>query len=197
MYEVELKFHVTDAAALERRLADLGCRFAPPVEQVDRYFAHPARDFAVTDEALRLRRVGDEAVITWKGPRLGAAAKTREELELGLAAVTSPGGAGTGSDTIDLWTKLLESLGFRQVREVAKRRRPGHVAWDGAEVEVAVAVDHVAGLGDFVELELLAEPDDIPQATAQLESLAAALGCTHPERRSYLELLLGDGRRSS
>lgn len=194
MYEVELKFHVTDAAALERRLADLGGRFAPPVEQVDRYFAHPARDFAVTDEALRLRRVGDDAVITWKGPRLDAAAKTREELELGLAAVTSPTGTASGGDTIDRWTKLLESLGFRQVREVAKRRRPACVTWNGAEVEVAV--DHVDGLGHFVELELLAEPDGIPQATARLESLAAALGCTHAERRSYLELLLGDGRRS-
>jgi hypothetical protein len=43
--------------------------------------------------------------------------------------------------------------------------------------------------------KLLAEADGISQATEQLESLAAALGCTHPERRSYLELMLEDGRR--
>jgi adenylate cyclase class 2 len=194
VYEVELKFRVTDAVALERRLTDLGGRFAQPVEQVDRYFAHPARDFAVTDEALRLRRVGHDVAITWKGPRQGVGAKTREELELGVMAATTPAGIKSGTDTIESWTRLLESLGFRQVREVAKRRRPAHVAWEGAEVEVAV--DQVTGLGDFVELELLAESDGIPRATAQLESLAAALGCTHPERRSYLELLLGDGRRS-
>ena len=193
MYEVELKFHVADAAALERQLADLGGRFASPIEQIDRYFAHPARDFAVTDEALRLRRVGDDVAITWKGPRLGVGAKTREELELGVAAVTSPAGTASGSDTIDRWTALLEALGFRQVREVAKRRRPVRVAWNGVEIEAAV--DHVAGIGDFVELELLAEADGISQATEQLESLAAALGCTHPERRSYLELMLEDGRR--
>jgi adenylate cyclase class 2 len=193
VYEVELKFHVADAAALERQLADLGGRFASPIEQIDRYFAHPARDFAVTDEALRLRRVGDDVAITWKGPRLGVGAKTREELELGVAAVTSPAGTASGSDTIDRWTKLLEALGFRQVREVAKRRRPVRVAWNGVEIEAAV--DHVAGIGDFVELELLAEADGISQATEQLESLAAALGCTHPERRSYLELMLEDGRR--
>lgn len=193
MYEVELKFHVADAAALERQLADLGGRFASPIEQIDRYFAHPARDFAVTDEALRLRRVGDDVAITWKGPRLGVGAKTREELELGVAAVTSPAGTASGSDTIDRWTTLLEALGFRQVREVAKRRRPVRVAWNGVEIEAAV--DHVAGIGDFVELELLAEADGISQATEQLESLAAALGCTHPERRSYLELMLEDGRR--
>ncbi len=193
MYEVELKFHVADAAALERQLADLGGRFASPIEQIDRYFAHPARDFAVTDEALRLRRVGDDVAITWKGPRLGVGAKTREELELGVAAVTSPAGTASGSDTIDRWTTLLEALGFPQVREVAKRRRPVRVAWNGVEIEAAV--DHVAGIGDFVELELLAEADGISQATEQLESLAAALGCTHPERRSYLELMLEDGRR--
>ena len=193
MYEVELKFHVADAAALERQLADLGGRFASPIEQIDRYFAHPARDFAVTDEALRLRRVGDDVAITWKGPRLGVGAKTREELELGVAAVTSPAGTASGSDTIDRWTTLLEALGFRQVREVAKRRRPVRVAWNGVEIEAAV--DHVAGIGDFVELELLAEADGVSQATEQLESLAAALGCTHPERRSYLELMLEDGRR--
>jgi len=193
VYEVELKFHVADAAALERQLADLGGRFASPIEQIDRYFAHPARDFAVTDEALRLRRVGDDVAITWKGPRLGVGAKTREELELGVAAVTSPAGTASGSDTIDRWTALLEALGFRQVREVAKRRRPVRVAWNGVEIEAAV--DHVAGIGDFVELELLAEADGISQATEQLESLAAALGCTHPERRSYLELMLEDGRR--
>jgi adenylate cyclase class 2 len=193
VYEVELKFHVADAAALERQLADLGGRFASPIEQIDRYFAHPARDFAVTDEALRLRRVGDDVAITWKGPRLGVGAKTREELELGVAAVTSPAGTASGSDTIDRWTTLLEALGFRQVREVAKRRRPVRVAWNGVEIEAAV--DHVAGIGDFVELELLAEADGISQATEQLESLAAALGCTHPERRSYLELMLEDGRR--
>ena len=194
MYEVELKFRVADAAALERQLAALAARFASAVDQVDRYFAHPCRDFAVTDEALRLRRVGDDVAITWKGPRIGAAAKTREELELGLATVATAGGAAGGAATIDRWTRLLEALGFRQVREVAKRRRLACVAWDGVEIEIAL--DAVAGLGDFVELELLAEPDGIPQAVARLESLAATLGCTAPERRSYLELLLDDDRRA-
>ncbi|MGB8853415.1 MAG: class IV adenylate cyclase [Pirellulales bacterium] len=193
VYEVELKFHVADAAALERRLGAIAARFASALDQVDRYFAHPCRDFAATDEALRLRRVGEDVAITWKGPRIGAGAKTREELELGLATGATAGRAAGGAATIDRWTQLLEALGFRQVREVVKRRRLASVAWDGVEIEIAL--DAVAGLGDFVELELLTEPEGIPQAVARLESLAATLGCTTPERRSYLELLLEDDRR--
>jgi len=191
VYEVELKFRVADPAAIERRLIGLAARFRDPIEQVDRYFAHPCRDFARTDEALRLLQVADDVAITWKGPRIDSAAKTRRELEFGLAAVAASGqhvGQGAGAVTIDRWTTLLEALGFRRVRDVAKRRRPARVPWQGAEVDVAL--DSVAGLGDFVELELQARQGEVPLATACIESLARELGCTGPERRSYLELLL-------
>jgi adenylate cyclase class 2 len=178
-----MKFPVEDVADLERKLIGLAARFGEAVEQVDRYFAHPSRDFAKTDEALRLRRVGDEVAITWKGPRIDSATKTRREIELPLAAV---GPAKQG--TIASWTELLESLGFRQVMEVAKRRRPARVPWQGSDVDVAL--DAVHGLGEFVELEVLARQGELPQARGAIESLAAALGCAGQERRSYLELLL-------
>jgi len=90
MYEVELKFPVADLPALERRLAELAGRFYAPVDQVDRYFNHPCRDFAQTDEALRLRHHGDGVAITWKGPRIDAATKTRREIELPLFAPSEP-----------------------------------------------------------------------------------------------------------
>lgn len=187
MYEVELKFRTSDRVAIERRLAELGARFGTPIAQVDRYFAHPVRDFALTDEALRLRSVGHDVAITWKGPRLAAGAKTRREIELPLGSIA--GGVPAGHPvTLDRWTELLEALGFRRVREVAKRRVPGRLAWDGADVELAL--DTVAGLGDFLELELLATEDRVPAAQARLESLADALGCGAAEPRSYLELLL-------
>jgi adenylate cyclase class 2 len=183
VYEVELKYRVPDPAAVERALVAVAARFREPVHQVDRYFAHPCRDFARTDEALRLRRVGDQVVITWKGPRIDTATKTRQELELPLS-----GDAASTPRTIDQWTELLEALGFRQVREVAKRRRAARVPWQGAEVEVAI--DSLPELGDFIELELQARVGELPQARACLESFARHLGCSEPERRSYLELLL-------
>jgi len=193
VYEVEQKFRVADPAAIEAKLVGLAARFRDPIEQVDRYFAHPCRDFVKTDEALRLRRVGDAVAVTWKGPRIDSAAKTRRELELGLAEVPPlPGGPRGGQATLDRWSELLTALGFRPVRDVVKRRRPARVLWHGTEVEVDL--DTVAGLGDFVELELLAAQGEVPLATTCIESLARELGCGEQERRSYLELLITAGR---
>ena len=190
MYEVELKFPVPDTPVLEQRLTALAARWHEPAEQVDRYFNHPGRDFAVTDEALRLRRDGDRVVITWKGPRIDTATKTRREIELPLELeLLKPGVLGQPAEVaIARWTELLEALGFRSVATVAKRRRHAGVTWQGREVDVAL--DSVAGLGDFLELELQASEEEIPQARKCLESLARELGCENPERRSYLELLL-------
>jgi adenylate cyclase, class 2 len=208
VYEVEQKYPLADVAAVEAALARLGATCHATVEQVDRYFNHPCRDFAATDEALRLRRTDQALAITWKGPRLDATAKTRRELELPLAEAAVPAAAVAEAAvpaaalsqtavpaTLDSWTELLEALGFRQVREVAKQRRVAHVAWQGAAIEVAL--DHVAGLGNFLELELQAEAAGIAVAAARIESLARELGCTAAERRSYLEMLIerrgGDG----
>ncbi len=213
MYEVELKYRVADVPEVEAALERLGASWHGTTEQVDRYFNHPSRDFAVTDEALRLRSTAVGVAITWKGPRLDATAKTRHEIELPLALAAVPAAAealaavpaaaealaavpaaaealAAVPATLDRWTGLLEVLGFRRVREVVKRRRLATVAWEGAVIEVAL--DHVAGLGDFVELELQAESAGIAVAAARIESLARELGCTNPERRSYLEMLLSN-----
>ena len=53
-----------------------------------------------------------------------------------------------------------------------------------------MAIDTVAGLGDFLELEILASEEEIPLALSSLQSLAAEIGLGQPERRSYLEMLL-------
>lgn len=218
MYEVEQKYRVVDVADLEARLNGLGAVWHDTAEQVDRYFGHPSRDFAATDEALRLRSTPDGVVITWKGPRLDATAKTRREIELPLAEAAVPAAAGADAadpvvagassadrvaagaspadrvaETLRCWTELLEALGFRQVREVAKQRRIATVAWDGVAIEVAI--DHVVELGNFVELEVRADAAGIAAAAARVEALARKLGCTDPERRSYLELLLGSVER--
>ena len=83
-YEVEQKFPVDDLATIAARLDMLGASVSKPKTEEDLYFAHPSRDFAETDEALRIRRKGDATFITYKGPKVDTTTKTRRELELPL-----------------------------------------------------------------------------------------------------------------
>ena len=178
-YEVEQKFPVQEHSQLEAKLTAMGAQFGDTIVQVDRYFAHPARDFASTDEALRIRQVGTNCRVTYKGPKLDAATKTRQELELPL---------GDGSDVASQWTALLQALGFVPVMEVSKRRRNGQLIWQDSNIEIAL--DHLERLGSFVELELAVEADQVESAKSKILSLADELGLAGAERRSYLELLM-------
>lgn len=178
-YEVENKFPVTELSQLVPRLQEAGAEFGDVIEQVDVYFAHPVRDFAQTDEALRIRRIGDTNLVTYKGPKIDQATKTRREIELPLA---------TGAEHVEDYTGLLVALGFRRVAEVRKRRRGGQLPWNSWLVELAL--DEVAELGEFIELEIVVDQQRLPAAQAAILELAAHLGLPQPERRSYLEMVL-------
>jgi len=178
-YEVELKFRLADGAALADRLAALQASPGAAERQEDVYFAHPVRDFGATDEALRLRSVGDGNTLTYKGPLLDRTTKTRQELELGVAA---------GPEAAHRAWAILRALGFVDVRKVVKQRRSCALRWEGREF--AVALDQVEGLGEFVELETIAGPHDWQAARDSAQRLAQSLGLTASERRSYLQLLL-------
>jgi adenylate cyclase class 2 len=178
-YEVENKFPVDDLESVAQRLNARGAQFGEAVEQVDHYFAHPVRDFAQTDEALRIRRIGTCNLVTYKGPKIDQATKTRHELELPLAA---------GDELTPQYVQLLHALGFRSVAEVQKRRRSGRFTWKHWSVEATL--DEVEQLGLFVELEIQATADSLRDAQEGLVALAAELGLTVVERRSYLEMLL-------
>ena len=178
-YEVEQKFPVDDMRAVEERLGVLGAGIDDERGEVDCYYNHPARDFAETDEALRIRRVGSANRITYKGPRIDKTTKTRRELELPL---------GDGRAAATDWGTLLKALGFTPVGEVHKRRRKAHVSWQNRTVEVSL--DEVMGLGTFVELELVVEEEELDAARRCIAALAVELGLGKSERRSYLRLLL-------
>ena len=70
-------------ARVERILLERGATLSKDCDQVDEYFNHPCRDFAVTDEALRLRKDPD-GKMTYKGPKLDRTTKTREEIEMDI-----------------------------------------------------------------------------------------------------------------
>ena len=93
-----------------------------------------------------------------------------------------------GEYVAERFTELLYALGFRAVGVVKKRRWPGALDWQGKNV--VVALDDVDGLGTFVELEILCEECDVNASKVAMNSLAAELGLSQSERRSYLELLV-------
>lgn len=179
MYEVELKFPLADSAAVRARLNEAGAVRGEAVEQRDRYFAHPARDFAHTNEALRIRTVGEANRITYKGPLVDSRTKTRREIEIPFA---------NGADTAERLAELLAALGFVEVRAVSKRRTPHRLDWEGRELEIVL--DEVAELGEFLEIETLADEAAREDAQSSILRAAERLGLSNPERRSYLELLL-------
>jgi adenylate cyclase class 2 len=188
-FEVELKFRVEDHGGVTRLLAQRGVLAGPPTAQDDIYLSHPARDFAQTDEALRLRRDGESNHVTYKGPKHGGPTKTREELEIGFS---------DGPEARADFLTLFDRLGFRAILDVRKTRLTFRLLHGGRPM--TVALDRVDGLGSFAEVETIALSDgDLPAAQAAVLELAAVLGLTDIERRSYLRMALerhqagGDG----
>jgi adenylate cyclase class 2 len=179
MLEVEMKFPVADFAHLEAELAAWGSALQETLREEDHYFNAPDRDFAQTDEALRIRRIGSSNFLTYKGPKRDQQTKTRAEIEVALAP---------GPETAEAMSQLVTRLGYRPVAVVAKTRRVFRTHRQGFNLEVCL--DEVKDLGRFVELEILAPEDRLDEARKVLLTTAAELGLTDSERRSYLELLL-------
>lgn len=167
--EIEIKSYCDDREACLHRAEALGAVSSGKHTEWDRYFAHPCRDFGTTDEALRVRRSGGAPILTYKGPKLGGMSKTRIEEE-----VTMQDG--------DALEKILEHLGFRLFGEVRKERQIYRLG------ETELCFDRIDQLGDFVELER--KGTDRVTVERELFALAAELGLSRFETRSYLELLM-------
>lgn len=181
-YEVEQKHRLAgDWPELEIILSTFGVRIgeAEAVEQTDQYFAHPCRDFAQTDEALRIRTESGRSFVTYKGPKLDTKTKTRKELELPLDPADVDG---------KQFLELLKAVGFAPVAIVQKVRRRFQIQFEGRAIEGAC--DLVGGLGAFIELELMADEADLEDAKRAVANLARKLDLGPSISRSYLEMLL-------
>ncbi|MEF8871557.1 MAG: class IV adenylate cyclase [Haloarculaceae archaeon] len=175
MYEVELKVRA-DHDEVRERLDEADATLVGTVEQADVYYDAPDRNFAQTDEALRVRteRADEETEtrLTYKGPLVEQASKTREE------AKTTVGDSDALSD-------ILSGLGYEPAAEVHKERTRFRIR------EYTVTLDRVDGLGEFVEVETEAE-NDIETAREGARDVMETIGLDPDEqiRTSYLGLLL-------
>ncbi len=179
MLEIEQKFAQADLPAIERRLTEWSARRGEEHTESDHYFNAPDRDFAQTDEAFRLRRIGATNFLTYKGPKHPGSVKIRTELEIELR---------DGEEAAQQMIQLLTHLGYRPVAIVRKHRRLYHLEREG--FALTVCLDEVERLGRFAEVEILAPEDQVEPARKVLAQTAADLGLTQLERRSYLGMLL-------
>ncbi|MFB6176984.1 MAG: class IV adenylate cyclase, partial [Halobaculum sp.] len=187
-YEVEVKVRTAHEPVRER-LDELDADPLGTVRQVDTYYDAPDREFAETDEALRIRREtvesgdGDQtaalgretAKLTYKGPLIEAESKTREEYETTV---------GDGEELAG----ILDGLGYDPAATVEKERERFQV--DG----YTVTLDSVTDLGEFVEVERETDEASVERVREGAYDLLDRLGLDPDEqiRTSYLGLLLDD-----
>lgn len=171
MLEVEAKIRIESSDTIRNRLKELGAEFDKKTRQTDTYFNSPLRDFAKTDEALRIRTEDDLSEITYKGPKIrGTGAKAREEFNVEI------------SDPAVL-SNILDRTGFFRSAEVLKTREEYEF------MGTKIALDTVDGLGEFIEIEVVTEDRD--SALDLIESVRKKLGITGEHiSESYLEMLL-------
>jgi len=182
MFEIEQKFHLRERMELESRLQSLMVECIGVENHSDTYYNHPCRDFAETQEALRVRRINGVPSITYKGTKLPGDVKARRELEWPLG----PGDVD-GAQT----EELLTLLGFRRVAEVKKRR---HVYKPSDSKRLTIVIDEVERLGSFAEIErVILDVADLESVRQEILEYADQLGLQDVEPRSYLRMLLEVG----
>lgn len=170
MLEIEVKARA-DHLQVKEQLSAMGAVFAGVQHHCDTYFNAPDRDFAKTDEALRIRSVDGRSVMTYKGKKLDTLSKTREEFETPI-----DGG---------ITRNILLALGFRESGIVKKTREV--YRYKG----MIICLDKVEGIGEFMEVEIGAE-SDIEGHRKQIFSFLEKFGIGEEDsiRTSYLEMVL-------
>lgn len=174
MIEIEVKVRA-DHRQVKAALKEMGARSVGVEKQSDTYYNSPHRNFAETDEALRIRCVNGASELTYKGRKLDTVSKTREEFETAVDG--------------DAARNILLSLGFTQSGYVRKSRDVYRYK------DFIICLDKVDGLGEFVEVELMAESgpgSDIEFHRKRIFEFLQKLGIHESGsiRTSYLEMLL-------
>jgi adenylate cyclase, class 2 len=121
--EVEIKFALNDVAAMEAALSQLGFRRKTTrTHEINTLFDLPGNTLRQRGELLRLRKYGEEWVLTHKAPGASGKHKTRAELETRL-------------DNGEQMELILRALGFSPTFRYEKFRTEwaddaGHVVLD-------------------------------------------------------------------
>jgi len=172
-YEVEMKAWVDDWSTTEAYLRRTSS-FRRSFRKQDRYF-YVGPDDEAHERRFRVRVDDDRTSVTFKD-RL-----SQEDAEINVEREFTV-------DDVDAFLELMRRAGGREA--YAKLKEGLHFERDGLTVELV----HVAGLGDFLEVEYVhAEADEDAHAAAVslIRSFLSDAGIPpgRVERRPYMELL--------
>lgn len=180
MTEVEIKLPVPDTEKIISGLLEMGFHPGMILSESDTYFDNDGEQIRKNGEALRIRQTRDsktgetQNIITFKGQKMDEVSMTRQELE------TEIGDAET-------CLQILSTIGFTPVQpKVMKHRQTFHCG------EITACIDHVQGLGSFLELEILIEEDSCKDAAlTKIKKILTRLGFQMGDttRISYLGML--------
>jgi adenylate cyclase class 2 len=192
--EVEVKFKINEKKEYEENLKLLGAKYVVDINHTDTYYKLPKglRDFAKTDEALRLRKIEEKdtrtsetlppkisADLTYKGPKIDTETKTRKEL---VTPVGDP----------EHMHLILQSLDFRPIITLNKHRRLYSLEKDDFHIEILIdKIEHLEGF--YSELEIIASTkDEMTRGKKIIFEVMDKLGYSKSDSilTSYLELVI-------
>ena len=180
MIEIEVKLRIKDVAVLEKKLLEQGYKSIETLRETDTYFDGGINGIKKSGQALRVRRTvncvtgKEHSAITFKGEKIDAISMARLELE----TVVESGEAAE---------RILCALGFYPVQPIVVKIRK--ILRNG---DICACLDDVQGLGTFLELEIMAESEEIrPAALERIEEILNSVGYTMDDttRVSYLSQL--------
>jgi adenylate cyclase class 2 len=172
MREIEIKLKAKDLSALEKKLVELGCVLSAPIHQHDVIYSRDG-DTSVWGDmkegmiVVRIRRDDRGAIFTLKQQR------THEHDNIECETRIEDG---------DAMHHALLLMGFVPEVEVKKVRRKGRLG------EYEICLDQAEGLGNFVELEKMADDDaDATRISEELFQKLESLGLSREdqEKRGY------------
>ncbi len=172
MREIEIKLKVRNLGALEKRLAELGCVLSAPIHQHDVIYSKGG-DTSIWENmkegmiVVRIRHDDRGVIFTLKQQR------THEHDNIECETRIEDG---------DAMHRALLLMGFVPEVEVKKVRRKGKLG------EYEICLDQAEGLGDFVELEKMADDDaDAAQISEEIFQKLESLGLSREdqEKRGY------------
>ena len=170
MLEIELKARLQSKERVMQALTEKGCIWEKNVCQEDVIYIQKNVEQTINIPVFRIRKIDEKIILTLKIQ--AADINTAKELELEV------------SDG-NMMHQILQIIGFDAKVELKKRRT--ETEYKG----YTICIDEVDRLGDFIEIEKLAQEAQIEEEYAEMWKVFEGLGIQKSdlEEKKYFEMI--------